>query len=200
MKVLIIGASGTVGGAAMRELQSDTEVITANYSSGDFQVDIADEESIEELFKKTGKLDAVIVTAARGVVFKPVTEMTKADYSDSLQQKLLGQITVALKAQNALNDGGSITLTTGCFGHDFVKHGSAASLINNGIEGFVKAAALEMPRGIRINVLSPALLEEAVKTYEEYCPGFEPVSSDKVGRAFRKSVYSIQTGRIYEVS
>ena len=96
-----------------------------------------------------------------------------------------------------LNDGGSITLTTGIMNHDFIKAGSAAAIVNSAIDGFVQAAALDMPRGIRINVVSPALLEDSKELYAEFCPGFEPVAGEVVARAYRKSVYGIQTGRIY---
>ena len=77
-------------------------------------------------------------------------------------------------------------MTTGILNRDFVLNGSAAAMVNNAVEGFVKAAALDLPRGIRINAISPALLEESVKKYSELCPGFEPVSSTKVARAYRK--------------
>jgi NAD(P)-dependent dehydrogenase (short-subunit alcohol dehydrogenase family) len=126
--------------------------------------------------------------------------MTVADYQVSLQQKLLGQINVALNGIKVLNDKGSITLVTGIMNHDFVKDGTAAAMVNNAVEGFAQAATLDMPRGIRINVVSPGLLEPSVELYKDYCPGFEPVSTEKVGRAFRKSVYGIHTGRIYSVS
>ncbi|MCH9744984.1 MAG: SDR family oxidoreductase, partial [Gammaproteobacteria bacterium] len=105
-----------------------------------------------------------------------------------------------LEGIRVLNDRGSVTLTTGIMSHDFVKNGTAASLVNNAVNGFVKAAALDMPRGIRINVVSPALLDASAELYSELLPGFEPVASDKVARAYRKSLYGIQTGRVYEVN
>lgn len=199
-KVLIIGASGTIGSAIQANLANDTHVISANYSSGDFKVDLGDSNAIAELFKHCGKLDGIICAAARGVVFKSIAEMSVADYLASMQQKLLGQIQVALTGITTLNDHGSITLTTGIFNRDFVKNGSAAALVNNAVEGFVKAAALDMPRGIRINVVSPALLEASAEKYATVCPGFEPVSSEKVARAYRRSFYGIQTGEIFHVS
>lgn len=200
MKTLIIGSSGTIGKAVVNELKDDTDIITANRHSGDYQVDITDASSIKQLFHQINQLDAIICVAARGVVFKPVRDMTLDDYHQSIHQKLLGQISIVLHGLDILNDKGSITLTTGMMNHDYVANGSAASMVNNAIEGFAKAAALDMPRGIRLNVVSPALLEESAEKYAHICPGFEPVSSQKVARCYRKSLYGIQNGQVFRVA
>lgn len=197
-KVLLIGASGTIGSAIVRELEKDTELFKASPSSCEYKVDLADSGSIKGLLQQTGKLDGIICAASRGVVFKPLNQMSADEYLASMQQKLFGQVTLALEGVGALNDGGSITLTTGIMNQDFVKNGSASAMINNAVEGFVKAAALDLPRGIRINVVSPALLEESAEAYAEFCPGFEPVSSAVVARAYRRSVYGIQTGQVFQ--
>ncbi len=199
MNVLIIGASGTIGSAIVRELQKDTVIISASLTHGDYQVDLSDTKSIKKLFEEINKVDAIVCAASRGVVFKPVDEMSIEDYQISMQQKLFGQLSLVLYGLNSLNDKGSITLTTGIMNQDIVKNGTAAAMVNNAVEGFMKAAALDLPRGIRINVVSPALLEESAKQYAELCPGFEPVSSAKVARAYRKSIYGVQTGQIYTI-
>lgn len=199
MRVLIIGASGTVGSAVVQALEKDTELITANQHSGDYQMDLGVPASIKDLFSRIGKLDAIICTAARGVIFKALNEMQIEDYLVSMQQKLFGQINLVLAGLESLNEGGSITLTTGIMNRDFVRHGTAAAMVNNAVEGFVKAAALELPKKIRLNVVSPALLEASAKQYAVLCPGFEPVSAEKVGRAYRRSLYGIQTGQVFLV-
>ncbi len=196
-RVLVIGASGTIGSAICAELARDTEIVRANYSSGDFRVDLGDVGSIAALFKQVGKLDGVICAAARGVVFKNVGEMRVEDYVNSMQQKLLGQVQVALAAVGVLNDRGSITLTTGVLNRAFVAGGSAAAMVNNGVEGFVRGAAVDMPRGIRINVVSPALLAVSAEKYAAIMPGFETVSSEAVAKAYRRSVYGVQTGEVF---
>lgn len=197
MKTLIIGASGTIGSAIYKELKTDTVIVTANHTSGDFQVDLSDAKSIENLFKKTGTLDAIVCAASRGVVLKSVSEMTIDNYIESIQQKMLGQIQVALQGLKVLNPGGSITLTTGAFNRDFVKNGSAAAMVNNAVEGFVKAAALDMPRGIRINAISPGLLDESATAYASLCPGFDTVPGSKVAKAYRRSIYGILNGHVF---
>lgn len=197
MKALLIGASGTIGSYVSNELNEDTDVISASFNHGDIKVDLSDFDSIEAMYKQAGPIDAVICVASRGVLFKPLAEMTVADYVASAQQKQFGQIQIALAALSHLRDNGSITLTTGIMNHDFVQGGSAAAMVNSAVEAFVQAAALDLPRGIRINVVSPALLDDSKEKYSQVCPGFEPVKGDVVARAYRKSVYGIQTGRIY---
>ena len=200
MKVLIIGASGTIGSAIVQELKHDTQVLLASINHGDYKVDLANVDSITHLFQQTGKLDAIVCAASRGVIFKPVVEMTVEHYLASMQQKLFGQLSLVLEGIKVINDGGSITLTTGIMNRDFVRHGSAASMVNSAVEGFVKAVALDLPRGIRINAVSPSLLEESVKVYGELCPGFEPVSAAKVARVYRRSIYGIQSGQVFYTS
>ena len=149
------------------------------------------------MFDQTGPIDAVVCEASRGVVFKSVPDMQTKDYIASCQQKLFGQIQVALSCLPVLNDKGSITLTTGIFNQDFVTGGSAAAMVNSGVEGFVQAASCEMPRGIRINAVSPALLDTSAEAYKDVCPGFEPVASEKVGRAYLRSILGIQSGQVF---
>lgn len=198
MRVLIIGASGTIGGYLLQELAQDTEIITASHSQGDIRVDLGSIDSINAMYEKINTyLDAVVCVASRGVVLKHLTEMTVEDYQTSLQQKFYGQIQVVLSGINKLREGGSFTLTTGIMNKDFIKHGSAASIVNNAVEGFVKSASLELPKQLRLNAVSPALLEDSAEAYAEYCPGFEPVSGQKVARAYRRSIYGIQTGQIF---
>lgn len=198
MRVLIVGAFGTIGSYVTQELAHDTDIITAGYSQGDIRVDLNSIDSINEMYEKIEMdLDAVICVASRGVILKHLTEMTVKDYQVSLQQKFYGQIHLVLSGIQKLREGGSFTLTTGIMNRDFIKHGSAPAIVNNAVEGFVKSASLELPNKLRLNAVSPALLEDSVEAYAEYCPGYEPVSGQKVARAYRRSVYGIQTGQIY---
>lgn len=198
MRVLIVGAFGTIGKYVTQELQRDTEIITASFSQGDVRVDLSSIDSINAMYSSLNcDLDAVICVASRGVVLKHLTEMQVSDYQESLQQKFYGQIQLVLAGINKMKAGGSFTLTTGIMNKDFIKHGSAPSVVNSAVEGFVSAASLELPNQLRLNAVSPALLEDSVDAYADYCPGYEPVSGKKVARAYRRSIYGIQTGQIF---
>lgn len=198
MRILIIGASGTLGRAVASHLGERHEIISAGRSSGDHQVDLRSDASVTALFGATGRVDA-IVSAAGNVHFGPLAEMTAAQFDIGLQDKLLGQVRLALIGQHHLNDGGSITLTTGILTEQPIRLGSNASAVNAGVEGFVRAAACELPRGLRINAVSPTVLSEAWDAYADFFSGFEPVSAARAALAFQRSIEGVQTGQIYKV-
>jgi NAD(P)-dependent dehydrogenase (short-subunit alcohol dehydrogenase family) len=198
MKILVIGATGTIGRAVVEELAQRHEVIAAAKSKAELLVDITDERSIRALLDSIGKLDALVATTGN-VHFGPLARMTADEFKIGLHDKLLGQVQLALLGQHYLNDRGSITLTSGILSHDPIVNGASASAVNGAIESFVKAAALELQRGIRINVVSPSVLTESLTTYGEFFRGFESVPAVRVARAFSKSIEGGQTGQVYRV-
>lgn len=198
MKIIVIGASGTVGRAVAQELNQRHEVIRVGRTQGDYQVDITSQQSVQSLFEKIGQVDA-IVSATGNLFFGPLATMTDGDFNQGLQDKLLGQIRLALTGQHYLNDGGSITLISGIVAHEPIAQGVNATTVNAGLEGFVRAAACELPRGIRINLISPTVLTESAAAYDGFFPGFASVPAASVAQAYRRSVEGIQSGRIYKV-
>ncbi|WP_142472340.1 short chain dehydrogenase [Klebsiella oxytoca] len=198
MKIIVIGASGTVGRAVAQELNQRHEVIRVGRTQGDYQVDITSQQSVQSLFEKIGQVDA-IVSATGNLFFGPLATMTDRDFNQGLQDKLLGQIRLALTGQHYLNDGGSITLISGIVAHEPIAQGVNAITVNAGLEGFVRAAACELPRGIRINLISPTVLTESAAAYDGFFPGFASVPAASVAQAYRRSVEGVQSGRIYRV-
>ena len=199
MRILVVGASGTIGKLVVAELSPRHEVVTAGRSSGDLRIDIADADSVRRAFAKVGPLDAVVCTAG-GVKFGPFADLKPADYHVGLGGKLMGQVQLVLLGREQVADRGSFTLTAGVLETDPIPGGTSASMVNGALAAFVRAAAIEMPRGQRINAVSPALLEESVAAIGTWFPGFEPVAGAKVARAYRKSVEGAQTGQVYRVS
>lgn len=198
MKILLIGASGTVGSAIKAELSQRHEVIAIGRKSGDFQVDISSSASIRMLFEQTGKFDA-LVCAAGSVNFVPLADMSETDFDLGLQDKLMGQVNLLLIGREFANDGASFTFTSGILNRDPIRTGASAALVNGAIDAFVKAAAIELPRGLRINSVSPTVLLEAMGSYAPYFRGFKPVPGADVGLAYAKSVEGLQTGQTYIV-
>ncbi len=199
MRVLIVGTNGDVGKAADAELSGRHDVIKAGRSTGDVQVDLMDAASITAMFEKLGKLDAVVACAGHAH-FGPLTTMTEAQFMVGLKDKLMGQVNLVLLGTRYLNDRGSFTLTSGVLDRDPILKGANAATVNAALKGFVTAAAIELERGIRINVVSPGLLEASTKKYEGYFPGHEAVSSARVGLAYAKSVEGAITGQVIIVS
>lgn len=162
MKVIVIGATGTIGKAIVQAIGRRHEVIPVSFSKSAITVDIADKASISKMFGITGRVDAVI-SAAGLAKFGPMTSLTDADFSLGLNNKLMGQVNLVRLGINHVNDNGSITLTSGILSRKPMKGSSAISLVNSALEGFGRAAALEMPRGIRINIISPNWVVDTLK-------------------------------------
>lgn len=196
MKILVVGASGRLGTAAADALSERHEVIGAS-RSGSVQVDLSDADSISRMFEEVGKVDAVIACTGTAP-FKPLEELSEQDFTDGFKNKVLGQVNLVRLGTQYLNDGGSFTLTTGVLAREPIKTGAASSLVNGALESFVMAASAELPRGLRINAVSPSVLEEATN-YHSYFPGFSRIPTQDVGQAYVKSVEGIQTGRVFSL-
>ncbi len=200
MKVLVVGGSGTIGTAVGKKLKKlDHEVITASRTSGDYKVDINSSESIEQMYQEIGPIDAVVCTSGRGVPFKPITELTKEDYLEGIQGKLLGQIDLVLKGIKHLNDGGSFTLTSGILNGPPIPKGSGGALVNSALESFVQSGSLELPKGMRLNIISPGLVDESVEKYGEFFVAFEEIPIKRVALAYVRSIVGILNGEVIKV-
>jgi len=198
MRILIVGASGTIGRFVAAALSERHEIVKAGSKSGDVQVDIKEPGSIRRMFDQVGKIDAVVATAGH-VHFGDFAKMTEKEFAVGLQDKLMGQVNLVLIGRDHVRDGGSFTLTSGAPSHDPIRGGVSASLVDGAIDAFVRAAAIELPRGIRINVVSPTLLTESVPAFGSYFLGHETVPGKRVANAYVKSVEGLLTGQVIDV-
>jgi NAD(P)-dependent dehydrogenase (short-subunit alcohol dehydrogenase family) len=192
MRILLIGATGTIGRAVAAAL-SKHDLIMASHEKAPEKVDITDPGSIQALLKRVGQVDA-IVSAAGGAAFKPLAELTDADFAFSLKSKLMGQVNVTRYGFAAVKDGGSITLTGGTLSQQPMIGSGAVSLVNAGLEGFGRAAALEAPRRIRVNVVSPPWVSETLQAMGQDPKGGLPAAA--VAKSYVASVEGRDTGRI----
>jgi NAD(P)-dependent dehydrogenase (short-subunit alcohol dehydrogenase family) len=196
--VLLIGAGGMLGRAVAAALQPRHDVVAASRSCAPCRADLADAASLEQVFAAHGPFDAV-VCAAGEAGFGRLDDFTADAFGAALNGKLLAQIRLALVARANLRDGSSITLTTGLLSCNPIRGAVAATTANAVIEGFVRAAAIDMPRGLRINAVSPGVLSESWDAYGRYFAGFEPVPAARVALAFVRSVEGAESGRTYLV-
>lgn len=198
MDILVIGGNGTIGKTVVEHLKKKHSVKIAGRSKGDYLVDISDSKSIEALFDKVGRLDA-IVNIAGDAKWDTFENLTEEDYYIGLKSKLMGQVNLVRLGKKNLTPNGSITLSTGILADHPVKMTASAAMVNGGIHSFVKAVALELERGIRINVVSSGLVEDAVDKYQDYFPGHNAIPMKKVINGYIKSIEGAETGKIIRI-
>lgn len=197
--IIVIGANGKIGQAAMKGLGKH-RVITASRSGDgcDHQVDITDKTSLHALFTKVGKFDAV-VSAAGHCEYAPFESMTDDQWQATIQSKLVGQMNIVKVGLDHIKDGGSFTLISGILDLKPMPQGIADATTSGAIDTFVKCVAFELPRGIRINAVNPTVIEEAWEVYGEMMPGYQPIPGALVGKAFERCVDSFITGQVIVV-
>jgi NAD(P)-dependent dehydrogenase (short-subunit alcohol dehydrogenase family) len=196
MKFLVVGSTGLIGSYVAKTLSKHGTVIGVSRTT-QISVDVKDPASIKAMYEKVGKVDAVASCIGK-VAFKPIAELTYEDYLMGLKDKALGQVELVRAGIDFLNDAGSFTLMTGVLARDPIPSGSVAALANGAIESFTLAAAIDLPRGIRINTVSPNVLVEAT-SYHASFPGFHQVTAQSVADAYVKSILGKQTGQIYKL-
>lgn len=196
MRILLIGSHGTIGREIASALSAEHEVIGASRGGADVSVDITDPSSIVAMYAKVGMVDAVISAAGSGA-WKPLAELTDDDFALSLRYKLMGQVNVVRYGFGSVSDGGSITTTSGVLSRSPMAGSAAISLVNSGLEGFTRAAALEAPRGIRVNVVSPPWVTETLVAMgsSDLSHGLPAAT---VALAYVRSVTGTETGQVIE--
>jgi NAD(P)-dependent dehydrogenase (short-subunit alcohol dehydrogenase family) len=192
MRVLVIGATGTIGSAVVKALAARHAVVAVGHKTGTLRVDLASPDSIARLYQSAGAFDAVVSTA--GIAqFGSLDDLTLEDYFVGLSNKLMGQVNLVRLGRSFINDGGSFTLTSGVLSQEPMPGSASISMVNAGLEGFIRAAALELPRGIRVNVVSPPWVTETLIAL-----GMDPstgLPAEQVAQAYVAGVEGTATGQ-----
>ena len=191
MRILVVGATGTIGRAVVAALSASNEVISASLRSTTVKVDIADPASIQQMYRSVGRLDAVVCAAGQAK-FAPLAQLSEADFRFCLDNKLMGQVNLVRFGFQHVEDGGSFTLTTGILAQAPIPGSAAISLVNAAVEGFIRAAALEAPRKIRVNAVSPPWVTETLQALKMDTAQGLPAAV--VARAYVRSVTGTDTG------
>jgi NADP-dependent 3-hydroxy acid dehydrogenase YdfG len=173
-------------------------VTYVGHGSGDIRADITDRKSIEQLYEKAGEFDAVVSTTGN-VHFGPFEQFTPEQFEVGLRNKLMGQVNLVTLGLKHIRSGGSFTLTSGQINDDPIRGGVSGAMVNGALEGFVRSAAIELPRGLRINLVSPTVTEESWAAYGPFFPGQKPVPAAEAALGYAKSVEGPQTGRVYRI-
>lgn len=195
MRILVVGATGTIGHEVVQALSAGHEVIPVTRRHTPIRVDIADPKSIDAMYRAAGRIDAV-VSAAGEARFRPFAQLTDDDYAVSIASKLMGQVNLVRLGLEHVTDGGSFTLTSGVLARTPMPGSGAISLVNAALEGFTRAAALEAPRRLRVNVVSPPWVTETLIAFK-----MDPalgLPAAVVARAYVRSVTGKETGAVIE--
>ena len=195
MRVIVIGGTGTIGSAVVKLLSTRHEVVTVGHKKGTWQVDLASPDSITRLFKAIGTCDAV-VSAAGIAKFASLDDLSDEDYFVGLSNKLMGQANLVRIGRPFVTNHGSFTLTSGVLSQNPIKGSASISMVNAGLEGFVRAAAIDLPRGLRVNVVSPPWVTETL-----IARSMDPsigLPADRVAQAYLVSVEGTMTGQVID--
>jgi NAD(P)-dependent dehydrogenase (short-subunit alcohol dehydrogenase family) len=194
MKIIIVGATGTMGTHLVKALENEHEIVKVATQGGDIEADITSTESIEKMFQQVGSFDALISTAGPTFV-GPWAKLNDTTFRQGVEGKMMGQINLVLIGQKYINPKGSFTLITGALTHEPQVNFANASAANGAVEGFVRGAAIELENGVRINAVSPTVIENSPQ-YFPYFPGEIPTTMKQLEYMFRKSVFGKVTGHV----
>ncbi|MBM4183150.1 MAG: short chain dehydrogenase [Gemmatimonadetes bacterium] len=161
MRILVVGATGTIGSAVAAALVArGHEVVGAGASRGELTVDIADPASIERLYAAALPLDGVVCAAGKAE-FGKLDGLSDEAFAASLASKLMGQVNLVRRGIGRVREGGSFTLTSGGLSQKPAPGSVAVSLTGAGVEAFVRAAAIDLAGRYRINGVSPGWVAES---------------------------------------
>jgi len=195
VKVIIIGATGTIGRAVADSLAKRGHAVIRASRKSDPRVDIEDAATIRALLERSGEVDAVVCCAG-GAGWGPLGNLKDEDFALSLRSKLMGQVNVVRMARDRVKEGGSITLTSGILAVKPLPGSAAVSLVNAGLEGFMRAAALETTRRVRVNVVSPPWVKETLRAMK--MDDSQGLAAGDVARAYVEAVEGMANGMVLD--
>lgn len=203
-RVVVIGGSSGMGlEVAKKLLGAGAEVVIAGRSEERLRAarttlgvervetvtaDIGERSQVAALFARAGRLSHVVVTAA-DLPYGPVLDLTEHDLMRSVRSKLLGPLFVAQESAARLSPGGSITFTSGIAARRPMRGGSAAAALNSGLEGLVRALAVELAP-IRVNAVSPGWTDTPI------WGGMPGMTAERKREVFTSMAARLPTGRI----
>ncbi|MEO5984332.1 MAG: short chain dehydrogenase, partial [Ferruginibacter sp.] len=192
MKVLIVGATGKIGTAVTRLLESKGHEVVEASRSTQPDLDMLDTSSIESFYQNLGEVDSIISTAG-DAAFASLDALTDEHIATTVNSKLLGQINLVRKGLSNLRAGGVIIITGGMLAYSPWPQTSLVAMVNAGLEGFAKAAALDLTEGRRIVIVHPPLIAETAAQMGMDTAPWPP--ADKAAEAYLKALEGDMSGK-----
>ncbi|MFJ6670204.1 short chain dehydrogenase [Actinosynnema sp. NPDC091369] len=196
MRIIVVGGGGTIGRRVVPALRSrGHDVVVAARTSGDVHVDLSAPATIEVMYREVGPVDGVVSVAAHGELDEFGT-LTSDALRENMRAKFFGQVDLVLTGRHHCSDGASFTLTSGIFADHAWPHVTGGGVISGALHSFTLSAAVELPRGMRINVVSPTITDDSVDAFGEHFPGLRPVPVDELVDHYLHCVEGTDTGRV----
>lgn len=195
MKVILVGASGTIGSSLSAYLSENHSVVKASANNSMVKVDISSADSIQEMYKSVGSFDAVICTAG-SAFFGPLNAMSEEHFYIGIRNKLMGQINLVMIGKEYIKPGGRFVLTSGVLADRPSEQSTGLSIVNGALNSFVKSASIELPKDIKINAVSPGLVEDSAKKFGAFYPNAKPVSMELLNKTYEEALTSNYTGQV----
>jgi len=164
-RIVVIGATGTIGMAVATLLASDGEIVRVGHTRGDMRLDARSPTDLENFFAGLGPYDHLVSLAGTGAAIGPIEALSHQDFAAGFLNKVAIQINLVRAGLSTIRDGGSFTLSSGYLNKEPMPGYSAIAMCNGAVAAFVKAAALDMPRGVRINAVSPVFVVETLRAF-----------------------------------
>jgi NAD(P)-dependent dehydrogenase (short-subunit alcohol dehydrogenase family) len=191
MRILVIGATGTIGKAVSGLLKAKGHQVVEASRSSKPSIDFTDAASIDRFYENLGEVDAII-TAAGDAAFVALDKVTEDNIQLSLHSKLMGQINAVRKGLKNLRPNGVAVITGGMLAYTPWPQTSLITMVNSGLEGFVKAAALDMTEGRRVVIVHPPWVAETAAALGMDASPWP--NAAKVAQAYLNAVEGKQTG------
>lgn len=202
-RILIVGGSSGMGLAlARRTLAIGAEVIIVGRNEDKLKrtgaelqsaalstvaADITQEGQVADLFERVGRLDHIVSTAADiegAYELLPSLDLRAAQ--KVVESKFYGPLLLAKYGVPVLSPAGSITFTSGIAAYRPAARGSVVAAVNAGLEGLVRALAVEVAP-IRVNAVSPGWVDTPIWTF---------VAGDKKDETLSAMAKQLPVGRV----
>ncbi|WP_420553459.1 short chain dehydrogenase [Tenacibaculum aiptasiae] len=195
-KLILVGSTGVIGSKVKELVAKNYEIVTVNRTSGDYQLDMSDENAVEEMFKEIGSFDVLIATSGYGK-WGSIEEHTIQDFHDGLNSKLMGQVNLVMIGRKYAKTNAMFVLTSGILAQYPIEGGLSLGIINAGIEAFVRGVALEM-KDKYVNVVSPSFAKETMELMGIDASSGTPAI--EFAKLYLQAIESETSGSIYQVN
>lgn len=191
MNAIIIGGTGLIGSAVTSLLRGKGWNVLPVSRTTNPAIDITIAQNIEHFFTNVAPADAIIVAAGDGAMID-LSDIHPNALDISTRGKLWGQMQVVSKGMNKLKPHGVFVLTGGILAYKPFPKTSLMATTNAAVEGFVRAASLDLTEGRRIIVVHPDWVKEtAVKAGMD---GSTFPDAEETAKAYWRAIQSKETG------